>query len=66
MKVQLKTIKKRLLGGNPVISRLSVLFNKSLIHILKGQSSKLKECTELQKDSVQKAEKKSLLAKKRQ
>ena len=34
--VQLKRIKKRLLGGNPVISRLSILFNKSLIHILKG------------------------------
>ena len=59
MKVQLKTIKKRLLGGNLVISRLYVLF-------LQGQLSKLKEFTELQKDSAQKAEKMSLLAKKRQ
>ena len=59
MKVQLKTVKKRLLGGNPVIRRLYDLF-------LQRQVSKMKEFTELQKDSVQKAEKKSLLAKKRQ
>ena len=57
MKVQLKTVKKRLLGGNLVISRLCVL-------ILQRQVSKMKEFTELQKDSVQKAEKNSLLAKK--
>ena len=59
MKVQLKTVKKRLLGGNPVIRRLYDLF-------LQGQVSKMKEFTELQKDSAQKAEKKSLPAKKRQ
>ena len=59
MKVQLKTVKKRLLGGNPVIGKLYELF-------LQRQVSKMKEFTELQKDSAQKAEKKSLLAKKRQ
>ena len=59
MKVQLKTVKKRLLGGNPVIRKLYELF-------LQRQVSKMKEFTELQKDSAQKVEKKSLLAKKRQ
>ena len=59
MKVQLKTVKKRLLGGNPVIRRLYEL-------LLQRQISKMKEFTELQKDSAQKAEKMSLLAKKRQ
>ena len=59
MKVQLKTVKKRLLGGNPVIRRLYDLF-------LQRQVSKMKGFTELQKDSAQKAEKKNLLAKKRQ
>ena len=59
MKVQLKTVKKRLLGGNPVIRKLYELF-------LQRQVSKMKEFTELQKDSAQKAENKSLLAKKRQ
>ena len=57
MKVQLKTVKRRLLGGNPVIRKLYELF-------LQRQVSKMKEFTELQKDLMQKAEKKSLLAKK--
>ena len=54
-----KDSKEALTGRQPSISRLYVLF-------LQRQVSKMKEFTELQKDSAQKAEKKSLLAKKRQ
>ena len=36
MKVQLKTIKKHLLGGNPVISRLYVLFLQGEIIKIEG------------------------------